>query len=183
MAKTELRIRVFGDAVLRKKAKRIPQVTDVHRGLLSEMARLMYAANGVGLAAPQVGINESLVVIDTGTSGLFKLANPHIVKREGAQAIEEGCLSVPGVSVKVKRAKRIEVAAVDQYGKAVRIEASDLLACVFQHEIDHLEGKLIVDYAPFFKKLKIKRQLEMLSAQSKNEPVPEPETKSGKLQL
>jgi peptide deformylase len=158
MSETELKIRVVGDPVLRRKAKKVTRVTAHHRELLSKMSRLMYEASGVGLAAPQVGIDEQMIVVDIG-KGLYKLINPRILKREGHQAIEEGCLSVPGVSVKVKRAKKILLRALDEDGKTVVFDAQDLLACVCQHEIDHLLGKLIIDYAPLWKRLAFKKKL------------------------
>ncbi len=161
MENMELNIRVLGDPVLRKKAKRIKQPTAAHRQLLSKMARTMYASGGIGLAAPQVGVEESLIVIDAGT-GLYKLINPRIVKREGRQVLEEGCLSVPGVSVKVKRAKKIIVQALDEDANPLTIEAQNLLACVFQHEIDHLEGRLIVDYVSLFKKFLFKKKIKKI---------------------
>jgi len=142
--------------VLRRKVMPVKEVSDRHRALLSEMARVMYDAKGIGLAAPQVGISESMIVVDTGT-GLYKLVNVKVTKKEGRQCMEEGCLSVPGVGVKVKRAKKVMVEALDETGKAVCFPAEDLLACVFQHECDHLEGKLIVDYASLIGKIKIKK--------------------------
>lgn len=161
MQETALKIRVFGDPALRKKAKQVHGITQSHRDTLSQMARLMYEACGIGLAAPQVGILDAMIIVDIG-SGLYKLINPKIIKKKGSQAIEEGCLSVPGVCIKVKRAKEITVEALDESGKAVSIDAQDLFACVLQHEIDHLKGKLILDYASFFDKLKIKNKLERL---------------------
>ncbi|MEI7752721.1 MAG: peptide deformylase [Candidatus Omnitrophota bacterium] len=158
-AETELKIRIVGDPVLRKKAKKVSRVTARHRDILSKMSRLMYEASGVGLAAPQVGIDEQMIVVDIG-HGLYKLINPRIIKKEGRQAISEGCLSVPGVCVKVKRAKKIMLQAFDEDGKIVVFDAQDLLACVCQHEIDHLSGKLIIDYAPLWKRLALKRRLK-----------------------
>lgn len=146
MEKTELSIKLLGEPVLRKKAKKVERVTDTHRAVLSAMARKMHDARGVGLAAPQIGRSEALIVVDIG-AGLYKLINPRITEKEGEQAIEEGCLSVPGVYVKVDRARRVVVEGLDEDAKPVRIEAKDLLAVVFQHEIDHLHGKLIYDYA------------------------------------
>ena len=157
MSETKLRIRRLGDTILRKKAKEIKTITASHAEILSKMAQLMYESSGIGLAANQVGINESMMVADIGL-GLYKLINPKIVKREGWQSMEEGCLSVPGISVKVKRAKRVKVLAIDENAKPIAIEAEGLMACVFQHEIDHLKGKLIIDYASFFKRWKIKKQ-------------------------
>lgn len=182
MKETALRIRVFGDPVLRKKAKPVKRITCAHRDILSWMSRMMYDSSGIGLAASQLGINECLIVADIGT-GLYKLINPRIVKKQGRQRIEEGCLSVPGVCIKVSRAKEAVVEGLDENGKAVVIEAKDLLACVLQHEIDHLKGKLIIDYAGFLDKLKIKRKLKELRKKAKDEGLPGQETKSCKLRL
>lgn len=159
---TELKIKVIGDPVLRKKTKKITRVTPEHAQILSRMARLMYESKGIGLAAPQVGISQSMIVVDIGT-GLYKLINPRIVSKSGSQVMEEGCLSVPGIYVKVKRAKKIFLEALDETGSFLKLEAVGLLACVFQHEIDHLEGKLILDYASLFKKLALKKKLSKFS--------------------
>ncbi len=142
----------------------------------------MYENSGIGLAACQVGINASMIVVDIGR-GLYKLINPRVIKREGSQVTEEGCLSVPGVCIGVKRARKIKLKAQDDFGKPLSIDAEDLLACVFQHEIDHLKGKLIVDYASFLDKLRIRKKLEELKKRSRDERLPESETKSCKLQL
>jgi peptide deformylase len=182
MEKTGLRIRTFGDEVLRLKARPVAVVTDEHRRLLSAMARLMYDSSGIGLAAPQVGVSEAMIVVDAGT-GLYKLINPVVVKKQGQSSMEEGCLSVPGVCINVKRAKRVVVKALDDQGQAVTIEADGLLACVFQHEIDHLKAKLIVDYASFFQKGTLKKKLNELRSQNKDERVPESKEKSCQLQL
>ena len=177
---TELKIRVLGDPVLRKKAKRVQAVSERHRKILSQMARIMYESQGIGLAAPQIGIEESMIVIDIGT-GLYKLINPKIIKKQGRQSLEEGCLSCPGVSIKIKRSKKVFVAAIDEDEKQHTIEADALLACVFQHEIDHLNGKLIVDYASLLKKLTLGKKIRGAADKGKNEAVPEPKTKFAKL--
>jgi peptide deformylase len=182
MEKIGLKIRLFGDPVLRKKAKPVRKVAQAHRDILSEMARLMHTCGGIGLAAPQVGVAESMIVVDVG-KGLYKLINPKILKKEGRQILEEGCLSIPGVCIKVKRARKVVVAAQDEFAKPLTIEAQDLLACVLQHEIDHLKGKVIVDYASLFEKLKIKRKLVELKKRLKDEGMPESKTKSCQLQL
>jgi len=182
MKEIELRIRLFGDPALRKKAKPINKLTDRHRKILSGMAQLMYEYSGIGLAAPQVGISEQMIVADIG-SGLYKLVNPKVTLKQGHQALEEGCLSVPGVCIKVKRAKKVRVTALDETGRNVEIEAEGLLACVLQHEIDHLKGKVIVDYASFMDKIRIKKGLDELKIRYRNEKLPESETKSCKLQL
>ncbi len=182
MGKTALKIRLLGDPVLRKKAKPVRQVTAVHRDILSEMAQLMYAESGIGLAASQVGVNESMIVVDIG-QGLYKMINPRIIEKEGYRVMEEGCLSVPGVCIKVKRAKKILVKAEDEDSKPLIIEAEGLLACAFQHEIDHLKGKLIIDYASLFEKLKIRNKVRELKKRLEYERLPESEAKSCKLQL
>jgi peptide deformylase len=182
MKETELKIRLYGDPVLRKKSKKVLKATPLHREILSQMARLMYDAQGIGLAAPQVGVNETMIVVDAG-SGLYKLINPKIVKKTGAQAMEEGCLSIPGVCVKVKRARKVVIEALDENFNPLKVEAQDLLACVFQHEIEHLSGKMIVDYATFLDRLKIKARLRELEEMAKIEKIPQPETKTCKLQL
>ncbi|MFH0856176.1 MAG: peptide deformylase [Candidatus Omnitrophota bacterium] len=168
MEKTGLRIRKIGDPVLRKKSAAVKKITAGHKELLSRMARVMYDGQGIGLAAPQVGLSQALIVADTGC-GLYKLINPRIIKCLGWQTNREGCLSVPGISVKVKRAKKVKLEALDENGKALHIEAEGLLACVFQHEIDHLNGKLIVDYAAILEKIKIAKELRELQKKGKNE--------------
>jgi len=166
MPETKLKIRVFGDSVLRKKAKPVRRITDEHRRVLSQMAKAMYDDSGIGLAAPQVGVSAQLIIVDIG-EGLYKLVNPKIVKRQGRQSISEGCLSVPGVCIKIKRAKQVWVQAQDENSHFIKIEAKDLFACVLQHEIDHLKGKLIIDYASFLEKLRIKRKLAALKTKVK----------------
>ncbi len=166
MLETKLKINIFGDSVLRKKAKPVKEVTAESRKALSLMASSMYENSGIGLAAPQVGMSLRLIVVDIG-EGLYKLVNPKIVKRQGSQAIQEGCLSVPGACVKVKRSRQVWVEALDENGRPLKLEAKDLFACVLQHEIDHLEGKLIVDYASFLQKLKIKKMLSALRKEAR----------------
>lgn len=182
MKETALEIRVFGDAALRKKAKPVKEITQRHKDILSAMSRLMYESSGIGLAAPQVGLDECMMVVDIG-AGLYKLINPKIIKKEGTQVLEEGCLSVPGVCIKVKRSKKILIEALDETSMSVSLEAEDLLACVIQHEMDHLKGKLIVDYAAFIDRLKISKKLKELKKKARHEELPEPETKSCSLQL
>lgn len=175
-----LKLKLFGEPILRRKAKAVKQITDWHSKVLSQMAQIMYAHKGIGLAGPQVGIDEALIVVDIGNE-LYKLINPKIIKKEGTQVMEEGCLSIPEVSVRVRRAKKIKVLAQDESGRSISIEAENLLACVFQHEIDHLKGKLIVDYASFWERLKMKKKLKELEKRLKDEKLSQSETKSCKL--
>ena len=166
-----MKIRLLGEPVLRKKSKPVKHITAAHRDILSKMARTLYASSGIGLAAPQVGINEAMIVVDIG-SGLYKLINPIIVEKVGSQVMEEGCLSLPKVCIKVKRARKILVKAQDEDAKHIRIEAEDLLACVLQHEIDHLKGKLIIDYASFWDKLKIRNKIKKFKGKERHGKLP-----------
>jgi peptide deformylase len=166
MPETRSKINILGDPILRKKAKSLQEVNSEYRKLLSSMAASMYEHSGIGLAAPQIGVGARLIVVDIG-EGLYKLANPKIVKRQGVQSIQEGCLSVPGACVKVRRSRRVWIEAIDENNRPLKIEAKDLFACVLQHEIDHLEGKLIVDYASLLEKLKIRRKLKELRKEAR----------------
>lgn len=151
---------MIGDAVLRDKARAVTadEINDDLREVLSKMSRLMYASKGVGLAAKQVGIDKRFLVADAG-DGLYKLINPVVVKKEGVQCMEEGCLSVPEVYVKVNRAEYVVLKALDEHGKNIELKADGLLSRVFQHEIDHLDGRLIVDYLNWVGKIKLKKKL------------------------
>lgn len=140
------RIVEVGDPVLREKARRVPNITPNVLKLLDNMAETMYDAQGVGLAAPQVGVSKRIVTIDVG-DGLIELINPEIVHREGTEVDFEGCLSIPGVKGEVKRAAKVIVKATDRTGKAITLEGEGLLARAFQHELDHLEGILFIDKA------------------------------------
>ncbi len=168
MAKTGLCIKILGEPCLRKRAKKVETVTDRHRKLLDEMAKMLSGARGIGLAGPQVGVNECLIVVDIG-NGLHKLVNPRVTAKEGEQVMEEGCLSVPGVYIKVKRAARVTVEGLDENGKPVTIEAKELLAVVLQHEIDHLNGKLICDYVSVRERMEIELRMNELRESKKKE--------------
>lgn len=140
-----LKIHTGEDPVLRKKARSITKISKKLRTLAKDMLETMYHANGVGLAAPQVGISERMVVIDVG-SGPIILINPEITKKEGENRDVEGCLSLPGRSEYVTRAERVWVTALDLNGKQINLTGEGLLARAFQHEIDHLNGILFIDY-------------------------------------
>jgi peptide deformylase len=141
-----LEIRKDGDPVLREKAQKVPKVTKRILKVLNDMEETMYAADGVGLAAPQVGISERLVVIDVG-EGPIHLINPEVTETQGRDIESEGCLSFPGLYGYVERAARVRVTFMDRNGKEKRIDATGLLARALQHEIDHLDGVLFVDKA------------------------------------
>ena len=134
----------IGDPVLRETAKPVPKITPNIIKLLNNMADTMRAAEGVGLAAPQIGISKRVVVIDVG-DGLIELINPEILDMEGEEIDTEGCLSIPGIQGDVKRAAKVQVKALDRTGKTVTYSGTGLLARAFQHEIDHLNGILFVD--------------------------------------
>ena len=139
------KLRIYPDPVLRKKAKPVKQVNQETLELLDEMVQIMRASNGIGLAAPQVGESKQLIVIEIGKE-LLKLINPKIISKKGKASITEGCLSFPELGVKVCRAQKIRVKALNEKKKEVLIDADDLLAICLQHEIDHLYGKTIIDY-------------------------------------
>lgn len=138
------KIVTFPSPILKKKAKSVKRVTPEIVSLINDMIETMHAAPGVGLAAPQVGVSLRVIVVDIG-QGPIAVVNPKIVKKSGQQTFMEGCLSVPGVEAPVERASKITVQGMDTSGKIVKTEAEGLLATVFQHEIDHLEGKVFVD--------------------------------------
>lgn len=136
-------------------------VDDTIRKLVSDMAETMYEAPGIGLAATQVNVHQRIIVIDVSEdkSGLIALINPEIVERDGEQTGEEGCLSVPGIYEKVTRAEHVRVRALNERGERIEIEAHGLLAVCVQHEIDHLDGKVFVEYLSNLKLNLIKRKL------------------------
>lgn len=135
-----------GSTVLKEQAQPVKKIDRKVKQLLDDMAQTMYAADGVGLAAPQVGISLQIVVVDVG-EGLIELINPIIVAKEGTELATEGCLSVPGFYGEVERACQVRVEALNRQGKKVSYDANGLLARAFQHEIDHLKGVLFIDIA------------------------------------
>nr|WP_320115108.1 peptide deformylase [uncultured Desulfuromonas sp.] len=150
-----LKIYHYPDPVLAKESEPIAAVDDEIRQLAADMAETMYAAPGVGLAAPQVGISKRVIVLDCGgeeNPELIKAVNPEILERQGDSFEEEGCLSVPGYYASVKRSSWVKVRYLDMDGQTVEREADGLLAICFQHEIDHLDGKLFVDRLSSLKK-------------------------------
>lgn len=152
----------FPDQRLRNKAKPVAQVDAGIRQLIDDMFETMYAAPGIGLAAIQVDVPKRVVAIDISKERNQPLAlvNPEILTKEGVEETDEGCLSVPGVYETVQRAEHITVRALDRDGEMFEMEADGLLAVCIQHEIDHLDGKLFVDYLSNLKRQRIRKKLE-----------------------
>ncbi|MBP1930721.1 peptide deformylase [Ammoniphilus resinae] len=134
------------DPVLRDKAVQVKNFNANLHKLLDDMAETMYEADGVGLAAPQVGILKRVIVMDCG-DGLIEMINPEIIEREGEQFGPEGCLSIPGLMGDVRRAMKVKAKGQDRFGKPIIVEGEELLARCIQHEIDHLNGVLFIDLA------------------------------------
>ena len=146
-----LEIRKAGDPVLKKQCQAVEKVTVKIKKLLDDMAETMQAADGVGLAAPQVGVELRIVVIDVG-EGLIELINPVLLEKEGCQKGLEGCLSVPGVFGQVERYEKVVVEGLNRSGRKIRVTGSGLLARALQHEMDHLDGVLFVEKAESLQK-------------------------------
>lgn len=146
-----LEIRKAGDPVLKKQCQAVEKVTGKIKKLLDDMAETMNAADGVGLAAPQVGVELRIVVIDVG-EGLIELINPVLLEKEGCQKGLEGCLSVPGVFGQVERYEKVVVEGLNRSGRKIRVTGSGLLARALQHEMDHLDGVLFVEKADSLQK-------------------------------
>jgi len=164
----------FPDPRLREQAKPLDQVDDQTRRFVDDMFETMYDAPGIGLAATQVGADKRLLVIDISDEKNQPLCfiNPEILEKDGEEQMEEGCLSVPGIFEKVTRADRIRVRALDRDGRPFEMEADGLLAVCIQHEIDHLDGKLFVDYLSSLKRQRIRKRLEKEARQHKPAPAP-----------
>jgi len=159
---SRLTILEYPDPRLRTQAQPVQSVDDEIRRLIDDLLETMYAAPGVGLAATQVNVHKRVLVIDISESRDEPLAlvNPEITRRDGVEETEEGCLSVPGIFEKVSRAEKISVRYLDRDGKSVELEADGMLAICIQHEMDHLQGKLFVDYLSELKRSRIRSKLE-----------------------
>jgi peptide deformylase len=158
----KLKILEYPDPRLRTRAARVERVDDALRTLIDDMFETMYAAPGIGLAATQVDIHQRLLVADVSEdqSEPLALINPEIIAAEEEIESEEGCLSVPGIFEPVRRFQRIRVRALDRNGEVFEREAEGLLAVCIQHEMDHLEGKLFVDYLSELKRQRIRKRME-----------------------
>ncbi|SCY77472.1 peptide deformylase [Nitrosospira sp. Nl5] len=157
-----LKILQYPDERLHTVADRVSEVTDETRALVQDMAETMYAAPGIGLAATQVDVHQRVIVVDISNthSQLHVLINPEITARSGESDCEEGCLSVPGIFGKVQRAERITVEAWDRDGRPFVLDADGLLAVCIQHEMDHLVGKVFVEYWSQMKQSRIRTRLK-----------------------
>lgn len=156
---------------LKKKSTPVEKIDKEVEKLLDDMAETMYDAPGVGLAAPQVGINLRVIVIDISarqedSPGLIELINPEIISSEGVQIEVEGCLSIPGFSSEVKRKAKVKVRGLDRKGKVVEYEETGLLARAFQHEIDHIDGVLYIDRLSRLKRELLKKKIEKALARA-----------------
>jgi peptide deformylase len=145
MRRVEMPIRTLGDPVLREPSKPVERFDRTLRRLFEDMVETMYAASGVGLAAPQVGLSLQLFSYDDGETGPSLLANPELTVIEGETTVDEGCLSIPGPYYPTQRAEFVRIAGQDVKGERVEIEAEGLLARIFQHESDHVHGMLFID--------------------------------------
>ena len=159
-----LNILHFPDPKLRQKAEPVVEVNDEIRTLVDDMFETMYAAPGIGLAAVQVNVLKRVIVIDISEDKdqPQSFINPEIIESSGAEDMEEGCLSVPGIYENVLRAESITVSYLSREGKALQLEADGLLAVCIQHEMDHLDGKLFVDYLSEMKRSRIRKKMEKL---------------------
>jgi peptide deformylase len=162
-----LDIYVLGAPILREETRPVTDVGPALQKLIDDMFETMYAAKGIGLAAPQVGRTERVTVIDV-EGARHVLVNPQIVLREGSQTGEEGCLSIPDIYADVERAMRVVVKAQDREGKPIELDTTELLARCIQHEIDHLHGKLFIDYLGLLKKRAALKKWDKLRAGDKS---------------
>jgi peptide deformylase len=160
---------IWPDPVLKQIAKPVDRVDDAIRRLLDDLAETMYAADGVGLAAPQVGVSQRVIVIDTSPrqegQRLLHLVNPEIVRCEGTRVYTEGCLSLPGEAEEVERADRVWIRALGRNGKPFELECDELLATAVQHEVDHLQGIVFADHLSSLKREIIRRRMKKLKVE------------------
>ncbi len=157
----------FPDRRLRTKAKEVTVFDQAIKKLVADMIETMYEAKGVGLAATQINEHQRVIVIDVSEekNEPLCLINPEIIEKEGVEESEEGCLSVPGFFENIRRAEHVKIRAQDKEGKPFEMEAGELLSVCIQHEMDHLEGKLFVDYLSPLKRRRIKAKLDKIHKQ------------------
>lgn len=163
-----MEIILYPNKILREKCDEVKEFDQSLDRTVLDMLDVLYKKNGAGIAAPQVGIKKRIIIIDTGKSPLI-LINPRILKKEGKETFEEGCLSFPGIFLKIKRAKKVKVEAQNTKGEKIELEAEGLLTHVLQHEIDHLDGILFIDKIGFFKRWQLRRKLKNIAKGKKSE--------------
>jgi len=166
LSKNDLRIYKYGEDILRKKCEKIEKIDESIKTFVNKMKRIMIEKNGVGLAAPQVGKAIQLVIVDPSVGEnpeeFLPLINPEIINSEGEESGEEGCLSVPGILLQIKRSTNITIRALDLEGKEFTKDFSDFKARVIQHELDHLNGTLIIDKVSSLKRQFVKKEIKRI---------------------
>jgi len=171
-------ILIWPDPILKKKASPVAQVDDSIRTLVADMFETMYAADGVGLAAPQIGILKNIIVLDTTPrqpeSKPIAMINPQIIGKEGATTYREGCLSIPGEAEDVDRAEKVTVKFLDPEGREQVLECDGLLAIAVQHEADHLIGTLFVDHISVLKREMIRKRMKRLKSERREQAASAP---------
>jgi peptide deformylase len=176
-------VRIYGDPVLRQRAREVTEFDDSLRQLVADMEQTMHAYNGVGLAANQVGVAQRVLVVDVPiddeTHARYVLVNPQLSDRTGTVDGEEGCLSIPGIYEDVKRARSVHIEGFDADGARVAFDADGYLARAVQHEVDHLDGVLFVDRVSPLKRALLKRRLEDLARGELPEDYPPPAARGG----
>ena len=156
-------LKKYPDPILRKKSEEVSEITAEIKSVIREMLKIMIKSQGIGISAPQLGVLKRIIAINT-KSGPEVFINPKICKMsKEADIMEEGCLSFPGLWLKIKRAKKVEIEALDETGEKIQNQAEGILARAFQHEIDHLKGVLSIDRISFWQRLKIRKKLRELA--------------------
>ncbi len=167
-----LGITKYGNPVLRKVAEPVTEINDEIKKIVSDMLDTMYASEGVGIAAPQIGVSKRIIIVDTNPADASTkpliIINPEIVEASGEIKEQEGCLSIPDVRSEVKRYERVVVEGLDLEGNKIRVEGADLLARALQHEIDHINGKLFIDHLSKLKQQLLKNQLRKIEQGTDN---------------
>lgn len=165
MKNAKLKIRKYPDQILKKKCEEVKEVNEEIKKLIFYMIDTMKKSDGVGISAPQVGISQRIIIVTT-ENGPKGFINPKIMEKSKITEVgQEGCLSLPGIFLNIKRAKEVKIEAVEDSGKKIYLKAQGLIARIFQHEIDHLDGVLFVGRADFWQRLKIKNKLKNLENQ------------------
>jgi peptide deformylase len=162
------RIRKYGEEILRKKAEEVKNIDGKIEKLIRSMKETLFYSKGIGLAAPQVGVSKRIfIAYDKEKNNLITVINPEIIEKEGEDIDLEGCLSFPEIYFSIKRAKRVVIKGYNEKGKEIIVEGYDLISRCFQHEIDHLNGILIIDYATEIEKEQYKEKIENLLKRKK----------------